>query len=79
MLPLNGIQMISSNLFAAIGKAVKGAVLSLTRTVLFFIPIVLLMPLFFGLDGILYAAPIADVLAFTLVIVFITREMRQMR
>ena len=78
MLPLNGIQMISSNFFSAIGKPVKGASLSLTRSVFFFIPIVLILPLFFGLNGIMYAAPCADFIAFLVTLVFITKEMHSM-
>jgi len=78
MLPLTGIQMISSNFFAAIGKPVKGAVLSLTRQVLFLIPLVLILAYFFGLNGIMAAAPISDLIAFIVVMVFIKRETEQM-
>ena len=79
MLPVNGIQMISSNLFAAIGKPIKGAFLSLSRTVMLFIPCVLILPLFFGLRGILFAAPVSDFMAFLIVLFFIVREFRAMK
>lgn len=62
-LPVLGIQMISSNYFAAIGQPLKGVVLSLSRQVILFVPLVLMLPRYFGLTGILYAAPIADVSA----------------
>ncbi|MBO4867984.1 MAG: MATE family efflux transporter [Ruminococcus sp.] len=78
LLPLTGIQMISSNFFAAIGKPIKGAVLSLTRQVLFLIPMVLILAYFFGLNGIMAAAPISDLIAFIVVMVFIKKEMKQM-
>ena len=78
LLPLIGIQMISSNFFAAIGKPVRGAILSLTRQILFFIPLVLILPLFMQLDGIMWAAPIADVLSFITVMIFIIHEMKLM-
>ena len=78
MLPLIGIQMISSNFFAAIGKPVRGAILSLTRQIFFFIPLVLILPLFMALDGIMWAAPIADVLSFITVMIFIIHEMKLM-
>ena len=77
-LPLAGIQMISSNFFSAIGKPARGAVLSLTRQVLFFIPLVLILPLFMGINGIMTAAPVADLISFAVVMVFIIREMRDM-
>jgi len=79
MLPLNGVQMISSNFFSAIGKPIKGALLSLTRAVFFFIPTVLILPLFFQLQGIFYAAPISDFIAFMVVIIFIFKEFHTMQ
>lgn len=79
LLPLTGVQMISSNFFAAIGKPLKGAVLSLTRQVLFLIPLVLILSYVFGLTGIMAAAPISDLTAFALVMVFIVREMNNMK
>lgn len=78
LLPLTGIQMISSNFFAAIGKPVKGAVLSLTRQVIFLIPLLVLFGYLFGLTGTMAAAPVADMMAFVLVMVFIFREMKLM-
>lgn len=57
---LTFIQPITSNFFTAIGKPVKGVFLSLTRQILFLIPLLLILPRFMGLDGILYAGPIAD-------------------
>lgn len=79
MLVCVGIQIISSNFFAAIGKPFIGVILSLSRQVLLFIPLVVLMPLAFGLDGILFAGPIADVISFTISIIFIIREFKIMK
>lgn len=78
MIPLGFIQMTSSNFFSAIGKAVKGSVLALTRQVIFFIPSVLILPLFFGLDGILYAGPVSDVSAFLVCVIFVAWELKRM-
>lgn len=71
-LPLGAVQMLSSNLFASIGKSVKGALLSLTRQVIFFIPILFILPSFYGIEGLLWVAPCADSFAFitTLICVF---------
>ncbi|MGN0620773.1 MAG: MATE family efflux transporter [Porcipelethomonas sp.] len=60
---LGCIQPITSIFFTSIGKPVKGAILSLTRNIIFFIPSLLILPHFFGIDGILYTGPIADLLA----------------
>lgn len=79
MVLINGVQLLSSNFFAAIGKPLKGMILSLTRQVIFLIPLMLVLPIFFGIDGILFSAPIADALAFLVTIFFIRREMKQMR
>lgn len=79
MVIINGVQLISSNFFAAIGKPVKGMILSLTRQVLYLIPLLLILPVFMGIDGILFSAPIADALAFITTTILILREMRKMK
>lgn len=79
MIFINGIQLISSNFFAATGKAIKGVFLSLSRQVLFLIPLILILPIFFGIDGILFAAPIADALAFLLTVIMIRKELNHMK
>ena len=60
---LNCVQPIASNLFTAIGKPKKGIFLSLTRQILFLLPLIVILPLFIGIDGIMYAGPIADFVA----------------
>ena len=54
-------------------------VLSLTRQVLFLIPLLLILPLFWGLDGILFAGPVADFSAFVVTTLLIMKEMKHMR
>ena len=60
---INCMQPISSNFFTAIGKPKKGIFLSLTRQILFLLPLILILPLFMGIDGIMYSGPIADFIA----------------
>lgn len=60
---VNCMQPISSNFFTAIGKPKKGIFLSLTRQILFLLPLILILPLFMGIDGIMYSGPIADFIA----------------
>ena len=79
MIIANGVQLISSNFFSAIGKPVKGLLLSMTRQVFFLIPLILILPLLFGLDGIMFAGPVADSAAFVTTVILIVQEMRHMR
>lgn len=59
---LFGFQYIYTTLFLALGKATKGTILSIARQGLFFIPIILVLPQMFGLNGIIFTQPVADVL-----------------
>lgn len=75
---INGIQPLTSNFFTSIGKAKIGIVMSLTRQILFLLPLVIIFPMIFGIDGVMYAGPIADSAAAIIAIVFIVREFRKM-
>ena len=79
MILVNGVQMISSNFFSAIGKPLKGLLLSMTRQVFFLIPLVLILPLFLGIDGIAFAGPAADTAAFLVSVLLVRREMGRMK
>ncbi len=74
---LNGVQMTIANYFSAIGKPIKGTILSLTRQVILIIPLLIILPMYFGLDGVLYAAPITDTLSFILSVILILWEFRR--
>lgn len=75
----NGIQPLTSNFFTSIGKAKMGIAMSLTRQIIFLLPLILLLPMFLGIDGVMYAGPIADAAAMALAICFAWREMKKMR
>ncbi|MCF2681560.1 MATE family efflux transporter [Faecalicatena contorta] len=76
---LNGIQPMSSGFFTSIGKAKLGIVVSLTRQVIFLLPLVLIFPAFMGIDGVMYAGPIADGAAAVVAIGYAVRELRVMK
>lgn len=78
MMLVNGVQTISSNLFAAIGKPLKGVVLSMSRQVFFLIPLLLIFPVFWGIEGLLFAAPVADAFALLISILMIFKEFKRM-
>lgn len=74
----NAFQPISANFFTSIGKARRGILISLTRQVIFLIPLLLVFPLFWGIEGALYAAPIADAAAVAVALGITLGEMRRM-
>ncbi len=73
-----GIQPLTSNFFSSIGKAKMGIIMALTRQIVFLIPLILLLPCVFGIDGVMYAGPIADGAAVILAVCFVWREMKRM-
>lgn len=75
----NGIQPMSSGFFTSIGKAKLGIVMSLTRQVLFLIPLILIFPAIMGIDGVMYAGPIADAAALAVAISLAIRELGKMK
>ncbi|NLK38553.1 MAG: MATE family efflux transporter, partial [Epulopiscium sp.] len=66
LFPVVGFQIIGSNFFQAIGRAKSAMFLTLTRQVILLLPAILVFARFFGLKGILYAAPFADFFSFVL-------------
>jgi putative efflux protein, MATE family len=74
MLPIVGMQIVITNYFQSVGKAHKAILLSLTRQVLFLIPLILILPSFFKLDGIWMAGPIADFSSSLLAIILLIKE-----
>jgi len=77
MFPVIGFQIIGSNYFQAVGKAVQATVLSLSRQVLIFIPMLLILPRFWGIEGVWRTPPISDLLSVLLTATFVIFEMRR--
>lgn len=74
---LNFSQKITSNFFTAIGKPKGGIFLSLTQQILFLMPLILILPRFLGIDGIMYAGPVADGTSGMLALGMAARELRK--
>jgi putative MATE family efflux protein len=68
--PLYGFQVVYMTLFLAMGKGLQGGLLSISRQGLFFLPIILTFPRLFGLEGIIWAQPAADLLTVLLTAFF---------
>lgn len=78
-LPLLGLQVIGSSLFQSIGKAKPAFILSISRRVLFFFPLLLFMPKLFHLNGIWISFPIADCCSFFVTMAMFIPQMRKFR
>lgn len=65
-MPLIGLNVVAMTLFQALGKARPSFILSLSRQILFLIPLVIVLPGFYGLDGVWAAYPVSDALSFLL-------------
>ncbi len=77
--PIVGFQIITSNFFQYIGKAGKAVMLSMTRQMLFLVPLLLVLPGRYGTVGVWVSFPIADMVASTLAAVLLTLQVRQFR
>ena len=75
--PVITAQLIGSAYFQAAGKALPALVLTLLKQGIFLIPLVYLLPKFFGLNGVWFSFPIADVLATLVTMIFLRIEVRK--
>ena len=75
---LNSIQISIATFFPSIGKAIKGAIVSLTKQLIVLFPLLLTLPKFFGVEGVIYATPLTDLIAFTVAIIFLINEFKYM-
>ncbi len=78
LISLNSIQISTATFFPAIGKAIKGAIVSLTKQLIVLFPLLLTLPRFFGVEGVIYATPLTDLIAFTVAIIFLINEFKHM-
>ena len=62
----------------AMGKAAESTALSMIREIVFGVGFALLLPVFFGLDGVLYSMPVADILTFVIAAFLIARTYKKL-
>lgn len=77
-LPIIGFQIVGSNYFQAVGKPKRAMMLSLSRQVLILIPALLILPKFFGVDGVFMAIPLADILSSIITGTCLYRELKHL-
>ncbi len=78
MVCIYAIQPLTVNYFTAIGDAKRGIILSVSRQGLFLLPMLIVLPRFLGLNGVLYAGPIADTLAGILSVTLIVLNFKKL-
>ncbi len=76
---LIGFQMVSQTVFQALGKAVATFLATVSRQLLFLLPLILILPRFWQLEGVWLAVPVSDVLSFILTLVILLREIRGLK
>ena len=74
---INGITIIVTTFFPAIGKAKLGAILSLTRQLFVLLPVMLLLSTLFGVDGLIFSGPVSDFVSFIICITVYLNQMRK--
>lgn len=72
-----GLQIMCAQFFPSIGKGGVGTVVSLSRQVFFLLPLVVIFPVIWGIDGVLWAGPIADGASGIMGLLLVRREMRK--
>lgn len=77
--PVIGFQMVTSNFFQSIGIAGKAIFLSLTRQLLILLPCLLVLPRFFGVEGVWYSMPVSDLLASLIALAMLLAQFRKFK
>jgi putative MATE family efflux protein len=75
-LPIMGFLIVGGMLFQAIGKPVPALIINFSRQVIFLLPAIFILPLFFGLNGVFLSWPVSDFLSFIVTLIFILFEVR---
>lgn len=79
MLPIVGFNIVSGNFFQHIGKPKRAIILSVSRQLLFIVPLLFLLPPVFDVDGVWYAIPIADFASTVLAAVLLWLQLRKLK
>jgi putative MATE family efflux protein len=79
IIPLLGFQLIGASYFQALGKALPSFILSLSRQIFFFFPLVFILPRFWGLNGVWLTFPLSDILSVILTGILFIPAIRRLR
>ena len=76
-MPVIGFQLVTTNFFQSIGKVNRSIFLSLTRQVLMLIPLLLILPNYYGVEGVWYSIPISDMVSALLTVVTLILQFKE--
>ncbi len=76
-LPIIGCQMMCANFFQAIGQVKQSSFLNLLRQCLVLIPLILILSIIFGLNGIFFSVPLADIISFIITMLMISKQLKE--
>ena len=79
LFPIVGFQMVTGNFFQSVGMAPKAIFLSLSRQLIFLIPCLLILPTFFGLQGVWMSMPISDALSSIIAAILLTNQIKKFK
>lgn len=79
LVTFTGIIKMTSIFFQAVGKPIQAVVSSMIRDIVCFIPLILILPMFFGIEGILFAAPVADFIAIIVAVILTAVFMKSIK
>ena len=79
MLPLVGFNIVAGNLFQHIGKPKRAILLSVSRQMLFLVPLIYFLPRYMGADGVWYSIPIADLLSTALAALLLFQQIHKLK
>jgi putative MATE family efflux protein len=79
VLPVVGFQIIASNYFQAIGKAKLATFLSLLRQIIVLLPLIVILPQYWGVNGVWIANPVSDMVAAVVSFLFFRREVKKLK
>ena len=79
LFPLIGFQMVTSTFFQSIGKPKKAIFMSLTRQVIFLMPLLIILPRYWGIIGVWLSMPISDIIAVVVASILLIKQMQQLK
>lgn len=77
--PLIGFMMVTGNFFQSIGKPIKSIFLSMSRQLLLLIPCLIILPIFFGINGVWYSLPLSDGIAVFIAAAMLWTEVKKLK
>ncbi|APH39736.1 MATE family efflux transporter [Methanohalophilus halophilus] len=78
MMPFIGAQIVATALLQSLGKSKESLFVTLSRQLIFLPPLLIILPMFFGLTGIWLSLPVSDFLAFMVAVIFLHRESKKL-